>query len=202
MVAPSVDFTGLLVAWKSGDRAALERLTELAYAELHKLASARLRGERSRSAALQPTELVNEMYLRLLSSEISWVDRAHFYRLAASTMRRVLVDQARSRGRQKRGEDALKITLQDWHQNAAESPSTDAVDLLALDQALAALQRLDAEQAEILELYFFSGLTLDEISRVTGRPRTTLYRLVRSGQAWLHRRLRTGPGGSGEAGES
>ncbi len=150
---------------------------------------ARLRRERNHSV-LQPTELVNEMFLRLLSIDVSWSDRSHFYRLAARTMRRVLVDQARARGRQKRGADPIKITLENWHR--VDDPSSDdAVDLLALDQALGALEALDPEQAQILELYFFSGLTLEELSKATGHPRTSVHRLVRSGQAWLYRRLHT-----------
>ncbi|MEO1367345.1 MAG: ECF-type sigma factor [Acidobacteriota bacterium] len=192
---PDVDFTGLLAAWKGGDQGALERLTEIAYGELRSLAVARLRGERGDSV-LQPTELVNEMFLRLLSADVPWSDRSHFYRLAARTMRRVLVDQARSRNRQKRGSDPLRITLEEWHRGDGGS-GPDAVDLLALDQALEALEALDAEQAEILELYFFSGLTLDEISAATDRPRSSIHRLVRSGQAWLYRRLRPADGDPG-----
>ncbi|MEO1084870.1 MAG: ECF-type sigma factor [Acidobacteriota bacterium] len=190
--SPEVDFTGLLAAWKGGDQGALERLTEIAYGELRSLAVSRLRRERGDSV-LQPTELVNEMFLRLLSADVPWSDRSHFYRLAARTMRRVLVDQARLRNRQKRGNDPLKITLEEWHRDAGGS-APDAVDLLALDQALEALEALDAAQAEILELYFFSGLTLDEISDATARPRSTVHRLVRSGQAWLYRRLRPADG--------
>ncbi|MEM8997564.1 MAG: ECF-type sigma factor, partial [Acidobacteriota bacterium] len=118
---------------------------------------------------------------------------SHFYRLAARTMRRVLVDQARSRNRQKRGSDPLRITLEEWHRGDGGS-APDTVDLLALDQALEALEALDPAQAEILELYFFSGLTLDEISAATDRPRSSVHRLVRSGQAWLFRRLRPAEG--------
>ncbi|MEM1177496.1 MAG: ECF-type sigma factor [Acidobacteriota bacterium] len=194
MPPSEIDFTGLLAAWTRGDQGALEQLTEIAYAELRSLAVARLRRERGDSV-LQPTELVNEMFLRLLSSDVSWSDRSHFYRLAARTMRRVLVDQARARGRQKRGSDPLRITLEDWHRGDAEP--IDAVDLLALDQALRALEELDPEQANILELYFFSGLTLDEITQTVGRPRSSVHRLVRSGQAWLYRRLRPDDVGTG-----
>ncbi|MEM8960181.1 MAG: ECF-type sigma factor [Acidobacteriota bacterium] len=187
----AADFTSLLIAWRGGDQDALETLTEIAYRELRSLAVARLRRERS-DVALQPTELINEMFLRLLSAEVSWRDRSHFYTLAATTMRRVLVDQARSRQRQKRGGDPLKITLEDWHRQDASAADT-VVDLLALDQALDTLERLDHDQARIIELYFFGGLTFEEIARATDRSRSAVHRLVRSGQAWLYRQLQTKP---------
>ena len=188
---PDADLTGLLIAWRNGDPHALERLTEIAYAELRGLAVARLRQER-RGVALQPTELVNEMFLRLLPMDVSWNDRSHFYTLAATTMRRVLIDQARSRGRQKRGSDPLKITLEEWHRRD-DSGDGLVVDILALDQALDKLERLDADQARIVELYFFAGLTFDEIAKVTTRSKSAVHRLVRSGQAWLFQRLQAQP---------
>ena len=184
------DFTRLLIAWKAGDQQALERLTEIAYRELRSLAVGRLRQER-KDGALQPTELINEMFLRLLSADVEWSDRSHFYTLAATTMRRVLVDQARARHRQKRGSDPLKITLEEWHRHASQSDT--AVDMLALDQALDVLGRLDPDQARIVELHFFGGLTFEEIARVTDSSRSAVHRLVRSGQAWLFRRLQTNP---------
>ena len=190
-MALDADFTGLLIAWRTGDPDALEQLTEIAYRELRSLAVARLRRERS-DVALQPTELINEMFLRLLSADVTWADRSHFYTLAATTMRRVLVDQARSRQRQKRGSDPLKITLEEWHRQDASAADT-AVDLLALNQALDALEQLDHDQAKIIELYFFGGLTFDEIAKATERSRSAVHRLVRSGQAWLYRRLQTHP---------
>ncbi|MCH9651512.1 MAG: sigma-70 family RNA polymerase sigma factor [Deltaproteobacteria bacterium] len=189
------DFTRLLAAWRAGDQNALEEVTDLAYRELRKIAVARLRGEGSHPS-LQPTELVNEMFLRLLSADVPWRDRSHFYSLAARTMRRVLVDQARARKRQKRGEDPLKITLEDWHGGGSGSSTAGIVDVLAIDQALDALQNLDEGQAKVVELYFFAGLTFEEISKVTERSRSAVHRLVRSGQAWLVRQLRERPQGA------
>ncbi|MEM7585344.1 MAG: ECF-type sigma factor [Acidobacteriota bacterium] len=194
MAPPDADFTRLLIAWKAGDRQALEELTEIAYRELRMLAVGRLRRERD-GGALQPTELINEMFLKLLSADVEWSDRSHFYTLAATTMRRVLVDQARARQRQKRGGDPLRITLEDWHRSDAQRQDT-AVDMLALDQALDALARLDQAQARIVELYFFAGLTFGEISKATDHSRSAVHRLVRSGQAWLYQRLQSEPVGS------
>ncbi|MEM8933333.1 MAG: ECF-type sigma factor [Acidobacteriota bacterium] len=189
MAPLDADFTSLLIAWRTGDRTALEKLTEIAYRELRSLAVARLRRERS-DAALQPTELINEMFLRLLSADVTWADRSHFYTLAATTMRRVLVDQARSRQRLKRGSNPMKITLEDWHRQDSSAAET-AIDLLALNQALDGLEHLDREQAKIIELYFFGGLTFEEIAKTTDRSRSAVHRLVRSGQAWLYRHLQT-----------
>ena len=191
MPTPDAELTRLLIAWKEGDQKALEQLTELAYQELRGLAVARLRQERH-GGALQPTELINEMFLRLLSADVEWSDRSHFYTLAATTMRRVLVDQARARQRQKRGGDPLKVTLEDWHRQDAPRPDT-AVDMLALDQALDVLEDLDQNQARIVELYFFAGLTFEEIAKVTATSRSVVHRLVRSGQAWLFQRLQSKP---------
>lgn len=180
--------TSLLVAWHQGDEEALARLTEVVYVELRRLAVRRLAGERS-DHTLQPTELVNETFLRLLSADVRWSDRVHFFAVAARTMRRVLVDHARSLGRRKRGAGAIRVTLADLH---APAP-TPLIDFIDLDRALDALTALDAEQGGMLELHFFGGMTFEEIASVTSRPRSTVHRLVRSGQAWLHRELAPPP---------
>jgi RNA polymerase sigma-70 factor (ECF subfamily) len=177
-------FTTLLVAWQQGDEEALAELTEVVYDDLRRLAAHRLAGERS-GHTLQPTELVHETFLRLLSTDVPWSDRVHFFAVAARTMRRVLVDYARSRGRHKRGAGAVRVTLGDLH---APTP-TPSIDIIDLDRALAALLALDEEQGRMLELHFFGGLTFEEIAAATSRPRSTVHRLVRSGQAWLHREL-------------
>lgn len=176
--------TTLLVAWQQGDEEALAQLTEVVYGELRRLAAHRLAGERS-GHTLQPTELVNETFLRLLGADVPWSDRVHFFAVAARTMRRVLVDHARSRGRRKRDARAVRVTLTELHA-PTPAPSLDVIDL---DRALDALAALDAEQGRVLELYFFGGMTLEEIAAATSRPRSTVHRLVRSGQAWLHREL-------------
>jgi RNA polymerase sigma-70 factor (ECF subfamily) len=176
--------TVLLVAWQQGDEEALARLTEVVYGELRRLAAHRLAGERSHHT-LQPTELVNETLLRLLGAEVPWSDRVHFFAVAARTMRRVLVDHARARQRRKRDAGAIRVTLTELH---APTP-TPPLDVIDLDRALDALSALDAEQGRMLELHFFGGMTLEEIAAATSRPRSTVHRLVRSGQAWLHREL-------------
>ncbi len=188
MAAHDDDFTGLLIAWRQGDSEALAQVAEIAYRELRDLAVARLRQE-SRACTLQPTELVHEMFLRLLGADVPWRDRSHFYALAARTMRRVLVDQARARQRQKRGEHPVKVTLHEWPTQDAESASNRLLDMLALDQALTTLESMDADQTRVVELYFFAGLTFEEIARLTERSSSAVHRLVRSGQAWLYQQL-------------
>ena len=178
--------TVLLVAWQQGDEEALARLTEVVYGELCRLAAHRLAAERSHHT-LQPTELVNETFLRLLGADVPWNDRVHFFAVAARTMRRVLVDHGRARRRRKRDAGAVRVTLADLHA-PTPPPSLDVIDL---DRALDALTVLDAEQGRMLELHFFGGMTLEEIAAATSRPRSTVHRLVRSGQAWLHRELAT-----------
>lgn len=176
--------TPLLAAWRQGDEQASEQVAELVYDELRRLAARRLAGER-RNHTLQPTELVNETFLRLLAADVPWADRVHFFAAAALAMRRVLVDHARRRNREKRGSGAAKVTLGESHGSTAAR----AVDVVVLDRALDALTALDADQARLVELYFFSGLTFDEIASVTGISRSAVHRQVRSGQAWLYRRL-------------
>jgi RNA polymerase sigma factor (TIGR02999 family) len=176
--------TELLRAWRGGDENALEVLTASVYDELRRLAGARMRSERA-GHTLQPTELVNEAFLRLMTSDVEWADRAHFFAIAARTMRRVLVDHARTKGRLRRGSGAAKVTL-DERLLPAVSPTLDVV---ILDQALAELEALDAEQARMVELYHFAGLTLDEIAAVSECSAPTVHRRLKSAQAWLAHRL-------------
>jgi RNA polymerase sigma factor (TIGR02999 family) len=178
--------TGLLQAWRQGETAALDQLTEVVYADLRNLAARRLSGER-RNHTLQPTELVHETFLRLLDADVELQDRTHFFAVAARAMRRVLIDYARARGREKRGSGAVRVTLGDLH---ASTPP-HSVDIVALDRALDELARLDPEQSRMIELYHFGGLTLEEIAAATSRSRSTVHRLVRSGQAWLFLHLDT-----------
>ena len=184
--APSADVTGLLVQWSRGDPKALERLMPLIYAECRRIASQQLRHER-RDHTLDPTALVHELYLRLVDQRrATWENRAQFFGIAAQLMRRILVDHARARQTAKRGGSALLVSLD----AAAETPNdARAEDVLAIDEALARLSSMDAEQVRIIELRFFAGLTVEETAHVVGRSPRTVKREWRLAKAWLHREL-------------
>ncbi len=162
--------TQLLVDWRNGDRGALDRLAPIVYRQLRDIARRELRGERP-NHTLQPTALVNEVFVRLIGQhEVSWQNRAQFFGVAAQLMRRILVDHARAYLADKRGGKAPRVTLVD-----AENVATAAADadLLAVDQALTRLAEIDAEQARLVELRFFCGLSVDETAEVLGcSPRT------------------------------
>lgn len=180
------DVTGLLLAWGKGDRAAFERLVPLVHAELHRIASRYMRGERH-GHSLQATALVNEAYLRLIDAQrVKWQDRTHFLSMAARLMRRVLVDHARSRGYRKRGGDAVRVTLVD----DLVIPQQPGRDLVALDDALTALACVDARKSRIVELRFFGGLTVEETADVLKVSAETVMRDWKLAKAWLLRELR------------
>jgi RNA polymerase sigma factor (TIGR02999 family) len=164
----------------------LDRLTTALYEELRRLARLRLRGERL-GHTLQTTSLVHEAYLRLAAAEVAPVDRVHFLALAASTMRRVLIDHARGRGRDKRGGDAVRVTIDE----ARDLPNADPppVDVLDVDRALVELARFDARKAKLLELYTFGGLSYPELAQATEISEATVHRELRLGRAWLRRAL-------------
>ncbi len=175
--------TLLLEQMRNGDRAAEESLIPLVYADLRKLARQRLRGERQ-NHTLQTTALVNEAYLRLAQSkDPKLVDRNHFFALAATLMRRILVDYARARIAGKRGGEAVAVPLTN-QDVAAGGQSWD--ELLAVNQALTRLAALDERQARVVELRFFSGLELEEIAEVLGVSSRTVKRDWRMAQAWLY----------------
>lgn len=179
------EITGLLLAWRDGDSGALERLTPLVYQELHRLARGYLRRERA-GHTLQTTDLVNEAYLRLIdTSQMRWQNRAHFFAVSAQLMRRILVDFARARRNLKRGGDAAQVSLDEA---LIIGPERDT-ELVALDDALTALAKLDERQSKIVELRFFGGLSEVEIAEVLQvSPRTVSgdWHLARS---WLLREL-------------
>lgn len=181
---PSSELTQLLFEWREGNAAALDRLIPLVYAQLRQLASRQLRSER-RDHTLQPTALVHEAYTRLVDAEIDWIDRAHFFAVAARTMRRVLVDHARSRQRAKRGGNAIRVTLDD----ALAIETGNADDMLALDAALTRLQERDARKADVIQLHYFGGLTYDEIAAALEISAATVDRDLRMARAWLHAEL-------------
>jgi RNA polymerase sigma factor (TIGR02999 family) len=177
--------TRLLVRWRQGDREALEALMPLVYDELRKLARHYLRRERS-DHTLQSTALVHEAYLRLAGdSPPDWQNRAHFFGIAARVMRQILVEHARAREAEKRGGGACKLTLDP----AIALPQEIDIDVLALDRALSELSALDEQQAKIVELRFFAGLTIEDTSEALGISPATVKRDWVTARAWLHRSM-------------
>jgi RNA polymerase sigma factor (TIGR02999 family) len=177
--------TQLLISWSNGDQAALEALTPLVQQELHRLAARFMAGERA-GHILQPTALVNEAYLRLVDwKEARWQNRAHFFGVASQMMRRVLVDEARSRDRAKRGRGQIHVSLSE----ATAVTAGPEVDLVALDDALKTLETLNARQGRVVELRFFGGLSLEEVAHVLEVSVGTVRRDWSLAQAWLFREL-------------
>jgi RNA polymerase sigma factor (TIGR02999 family) len=178
--------TGLLIAWKDGDEAALNQLIPLVHDELRRIAK-RCMAEERPGHSLQATALVNEAYLRLIDARrVDWQNRAHFLAVAARLMRRVLVDIARSKAFQKRGGGAVKVTL-DEAMVVAREPD---VDLVAIDDALEGLAKVDARKAQVIELRFFGGLGLEETASVLKVSVDTVKRDSRLAKAWLLREMK------------
>lgn len=179
------NITQLLVAWNHGDQNALEQLTPLVYRELHRLAHGYLAGER-RGHVLQTTALVNEAFVRLVSwQQVEWQDRAHFFGVSATLMRHILVQFAREQQALKRGGNAVQVSLSEV---AALNTQNDP-DLVKLDDALTALEKLDPRQARTVELRFFGGLSLEEAAEVLRVSVSTVRRDWRMAQAWLRQQL-------------
>ena len=180
------DVTSLLIAWRDGDDEALAHLTPLVYDELHRLAERYMRGEQV-GHTLQTTALVNEAYIKLVdSSRVRWQNRAHFFAIAAQLMRRILVDFARRRRYQKRGGDWRKVTLAEGMDVAA---NVDA-DLAAVDDALQELSKVDPRKAQVVELRFFGGLSLEETAEALEMSTDTVGRDWTAAKAWLTRELK------------
>ena len=180
--------TEALVAWGRGEAGAADRLLDLVYPELHRIARRQMRHE-SGGHTLQPTALVHEAYLKLVDqTRVDWRNRAHFLGVAAQAMRRLLVDHARGRDRDKRGGGATRVELDAAGEQALAVPAP-SVDLLALDQALERLAALDATQAKLVELRFFGGLAVEEAAEALGISIATAGRDFRSARAFLAREL-------------
>ena len=178
------DITAILVEWKRGDATALDRLTPLVYDELFRMAKLRIGGE-SRDVTMQPTTLVHEAYLKLIGhNRLPWQNRAHFFAIATTVMRRILIDDARRRNAEKRG-GGLKITLNE----EMDAPDEKPADVIALDLALQSLASIDERKSRVIEMKYFGGMTTEEISEVIGISVATVGRELRVGQAWLHREL-------------
>lgn len=178
------EVTELLVAYSAGEAGALERLIPLVYDELHRRAGYYLRQER-RDHTLQATALVNEAFLRLVDQNIPWQNRSHFFGVAAQVMRRILVDHARHHAARKRGGDQQKLSLDETIAVSGERP----VDLLALDEALERLAKMDAEKCKLVELRYFAGLSVEETAEAMGMSVATVMRHWSMAKAWLRREM-------------
>lgn len=188
MAPPTHEVTQLLLAWGNGDQAALDRLLPLVYAELRRLAGHYLAGER-RGHTLQATALVNEAYLRLVDSGArQWQNRAHFFGVAARMMRQVLVDHARARNYLKRGGGAQQVTFDEGIIVSDERMA----EIVALDDALSALAKLDERKSRIVELRFFGGLSIEETAEALHVSPGTVMRDWTLAKAWLRREMSKG----------
>lgn len=181
---PRTDVTTLLIEWSKGDTRAFEQLVPLVQNELRRLARRQMAGERG-DHTLQATALVNEAYLRLIDiNRVQWQNRAHFLAMSGRLMRRILVDHARARQYQKRGGGAQKVTLDE-----AMIVEGDRPDLIALDDALTALAAANERQAQVVELRFFSGLSVEEIAAALHVSVDTVMRDWKLAKTWLAREL-------------
>ncbi len=183
--------TQLLLAWREGDREALDRLMPIVYSELHRLAHFHMQGERV-GHLLQTTALVNEAYVRLIGQERDWQGRGHFFAVAAQVMRRVLVDFARRRSAEKRGGGVICLPLDEGTFSIER-----ADELIRLDDALDAFARLDARKAKVVELRFFGGLSIEDTAAALDLSHATVERDLKFARAWLQREMGAAPAASG-----
>jgi len=185
--ASSKNITELIIAWGNGDKAAVDQLIPVIYDELHRLAARYMRHEKT-GHTLQTTALVNEAYCKLVDQKnVQWQNRAHFFGIAAQAMRRILVDHARGRLRMKRGGAAQKISLDE----SAFIPQPEVEQLISLDDALSRLAEFDPQKSRIVEMKFFGGLSMEEISEVEKVSKSTIEREWRKAKAWLHHAIQT-----------
>ena len=183
----SVALTRMLKAWSGGDRSALDSLTPVVYAELHRLAQYNMAGERE-GHLLQPSALVNEAFVRLMrGAPVEWASRAHFFAVSARLMRQILIDFARAQNTGKRGNRAPHVDISEIKD--APGKAANPVDLIDLDAALEDLSGLDPRQAQVVELRYFGGLENAEIAAVLGISEPTVVRDWRVARAWLFSRL-------------
>ena len=177
--------TNLLIELSDGKREVVDEILPLIYGELKRIAANYLRRERS-DHTLQPTALVNEAYIKMIDiTQVSWQNKAHFIGVAANQMRRILVDHARERNAQKRGGELQIVTLNEEIDKGDET----SADLIALDEALDELAKMDTVKARIVELRYFGGLTMDEVAEVLGVSTITVKRHWKMAKAWLYGRL-------------
>jgi RNA polymerase sigma factor (TIGR02999 family) len=186
MAEPSQQITRLLVEWSAGDRTALDQLLPLVYNDLKKLAGSHLRRERT-GHTLQGTALVHEAFLRLVDQrDATWQNRVQFFGIASQVIRRILVDHARQRNAQKRGGEALRVTIDE---SIAVPAGGADFDVLALEDALEKLAALDERQSRIVELRFYGGLSVEDTAEALGLSPATVKRDWSLARAWLFREL-------------
>jgi RNA polymerase sigma factor (TIGR02999 family) len=182
---PGGEITELLKAWSAGDSSAIDRLAPLVYAQLHKVAHRRLRRERP-DHTLDSTSLVHEAYLQLVrQKDADWQDRAHFFAIGGRIMRRILVDHARASRCEKRGDGARPLPLDDH----LDTPARKSLQVMALDDALNDLEKLDPRQSRVVELRFFAGLSIEEAAEALHISKATVNRDWVTARAWLLREL-------------
>ena len=180
------EITRLLADWGSGNKSALDQLVPLVHAELRRIASRQMDRERQ-GHTLQATALVNEVYLKLAGQDgFQWQDRAHFFAVCAQVMRHILIDYARTHARDKRGGGRVHVSLDE----AAVSVEEQAAGLLALDEALRALEELDPQKGRIIELRYYGGLSVEEVAEILKISPATVGREWRRAKAWLYGELR------------
>jgi len=180
--------TQLLLGWGKGDKEALDQLLPLVYDELRRQAARYLRRERA-GHTLQTTALINETYLRLIDQRrVQWQNRAHFFGIAAQIMRRILLNYARDRNRQKRGGKAVHVSLSE----AFVIPAEKDREIIALNDALDMLEAIDERKAKVVELRFFGGLTVEEVAEVLKLSTVTVLRDWAFAKAWLSREMKDG----------
>ena len=183
---PPNEITERLIAWGAGDRAALDQLLPVVYQELRRMAGNYLRQENP-GHTLQPTALVHEAWLRLINqARVNWRNRAQFFGVAAQMMRRILVDHAKAKHREKRGGDAVKLSLDDVINLSRER----AAELLALDDALDELTRVDERKSRVIELRYFGGFSVEETAQILGVSPETVMRDWKLAKAWLYQQIR------------
>ena len=179
------NLTGLLVEWREGDQAALDRLMPLVYDQLRRIAHRYVQRERN-GHTLQTSALVNEAYLRLADQKVLWQNRAHFFAVTARVMRHILIDHARRRQYAKHGGDARQVSIDE----AAAMSLERAAELIALEEALEELAQLDPRKSRVVELRYFGGLSLEETAEALNISLMTVRRDWRAAKAWLYRRLK------------
>lgn len=181
------DLTGLLIEWARGDKAALDQLTPLVYDEIRRIAHRYVQHERE-GQTLQTTALVHEAYLRLAGSQnVDWQNRAHFFAVTAQVMRHILIDHARRRQYVKHGGEAQRVSIDAATKEAALMSQPRAAELLALDEALTELAKIDPRKSRVVELRYFGGLSLEETADVLEISAMTVRRDWRAAKAWLYK---------------
>jgi len=188
MTEPNPQITDLLHAWRAGDAGALDKLVPLVYSQMHTLAARYMRRERQ-DHTLRPTALINEAYLKLLHSDVAWEDRVHFLAIASVTMRRILVDHARSNNRVKRGSGVVVLSL-DY---GFELQQVETLNVLDLDIALTRLFQQDSRCAKVVEMFYFGGVNCEDVAKFLGVSTATVNRNLKIGKAWLKRELNSRP---------